>query len=109
MEDNGTDNHPDSVEVPIDGVLDLHTFRHSEVKELLPAYFDECRSRGILEIRVIHGKGTGALRETVHALLRRMPEVASFSLAGGEAGGWGATLVVLKPLTSQEPSRSNPP
>jgi dsDNA-specific endonuclease/ATPase MutS2 len=48
-------------------------------------------------VRVVHGKGTGALRRQVHALLGRTPEVASFALAGESAGGWGATLVTLRP------------
>jgi DNA-nicking Smr family endonuclease len=84
------------VSPPIDGVLDLHTFQPGEVKDLLPEYLHECRKRGILEARIIHGKGTGMLRETVHAILRRMPEVASFRLADETAGSWGATLVELR-------------
>jgi DNA-nicking Smr family endonuclease len=83
-------------EIPIDGVLDLHTFRPDEVRDLVPHYLSECRRKGILQVRVIHGKGSGALRETVHAILRRIPEVSSYSLAGGDGGGWGATIVVLK-------------
>jgi dsDNA-specific endonuclease/ATPase MutS2 len=86
-----------SVELPIDGVLDLHTFRPGEVRELVRDYVDACRSRGILEIRIIHGKGTGALRRTVHAVLARMPEVTSFRLADDSGGGWGATVVILLP------------
>jgi len=85
------------VEIPIDGTLDLHTFSPRDVKELVPDYITACRERGILSVRIIHGKGTGALRETVHAILKRLPEVQAFSLAG-DASGWGATIVELTPL-----------
>lgn len=85
-------------ELPIDGTLDLHTFLPGEVKDLLPHYLSECREKGLLQARVIHGKGTGTLRETVRAVLRKLPEVESFRPAGEDAGGWGATIVVLKPL-----------
>jgi DNA-nicking Smr family endonuclease len=85
------------VEIPIDGTLDLHTFHPRDIAQLLADYFDACRARGILEVRVVHGKGTGALRRTVHALLGRLPEVVSFRPADESAGGWGATIVVLRP------------
>jgi len=85
------------VQLPIDGVLDLHHFRAKDVKELLPVYFEECLERGITEVRVIHGKGTGSLRELVHAQLRKNPLVAGFSQASESGGGWGATVVSLKP------------
>ena len=52
---------PEPVELPINGVLDLHTFRPADVEDLVPTYLEECRRRGILQVRVIHGKGTGAL------------------------------------------------
>ncbi|MEY4483960.1 MAG: hypothetical protein RL693_1412 [Verrucomicrobiota bacterium] len=84
------------VEFPITGELDLHTFRPNEIGELLPDYFAECRKRGILTVRVIHGKGTGTLREGVHRLLEKIPEVASWQWPAGEqSGGWGATWVQL--------------
>ena len=86
------------VNLPIDGTLDLHTFHPREVKDLLPHYLSLCKERGIFQVRVIHGKGTGALRETVHSILSRLPEVSSFGLAGEDGGGWGATIVTLKPL-----------
>ncbi len=91
------ENEP--IEFPIDGTLDLHTFRPAEVKHLVPDYLAACRERGILQVRIIHGKGTGMLREKVHSILGRMPEVASFRLAGEDGGGWGATIVTLRPIT----------
>jgi DNA-nicking Smr family endonuclease len=96
------------IELPIDGVLDLHTFRPQDVKDLLPDYLTACRERGILAVRIIHGKGTGALRRTVHALLSRLPEVAAFRLAGEDAGGWGATLVTLAPEIKNPNSEGGP-
>jgi dsDNA-specific endonuclease/ATPase MutS2 len=90
-------DHDSPHELPVDGTLDLHTFRPEDVKDVVPDYLAECRKKGILQVRIIHGKGIGALRETVHAVLSHMPEVASFMLAGEEAGGWGATVVSLKP------------
>jgi DNA-nicking Smr family endonuclease len=92
--DEADDDTP--IDLPIDGTLDLHTFQPRDVKELVPDYLAECRERGILEVWIIHGKGTGALRRTVHAILSRLPEVASFGLALEDAGGWGATLVTLR-------------
>ncbi len=82
---------------PIDGTLDLHAFKPGEVGDLVPEYLAECGRRGIRQVRIIHGKGTGQLRERVHAVLRRIPAVASFSLAPGAMGGWGATVVELRP------------
>lgn len=90
--------NPDNpIEYPIDGLLDLHTFRPAEVKDLIPDYLSACREQGILEVRIIHGKGNGALRQTVWAVLSRIPTVVSFQLAGAEIGGWGATIVTLNP------------
>jgi DNA-nicking Smr family endonuclease len=86
----------ESVVLPIDGILDLHTFRPQEIGQLIPAYLAECHARGIREIRIIHGKGSGNLRRSVHAVLSRLDLVASFRSAGEEEGGWGATLVTLK-------------
>ena len=79
----------EAVEVPIDGTLDLHTFHPRDLKELLPDYLAACRRAGILQVRVIHGKGTGQLRRSVHAILGRLPQVEAFRLAGDGGGGWG--------------------
>lgn len=84
------------VEYPITDELDLHTFRPKEVKELLPDYFELCLEKGIERVRVIHGKGTGTLREFVHAQLRKLPMVDRFELGDETSGSWGATRVWLK-------------
>lgn len=99
------DRHPESsepdriepVRIPITGELDLHTFRPQEIASLLESYLEECSRTGLREIRIVHGKGTGTLRETVHAWLRRSPRVAGFRMGDERTGGWGATLVTLKP------------
>ena len=87
-----------AVEIPIDGTLDLHTFHPRDLDTLLPEYFDACREKGLLDVRVVHGKGKGVLRARVEAILGRSPEVESFRRAGAGAGEWGATLVRLRPL-----------
>src|SRR5437660_11948184 len=85
------------VKLPIDGVLDLHAFRPADVKGVVTDYLAECRARGILEVRIIHGKGIGQLRQTVHSILAKHPDVISFTLAGEAYGGSGATFVTLTP------------
>ena len=84
------------VALPIDGVLDLHTFRPQDVKEVVSEYLAACQENGILEVRVVHGKGIGTLLRTVHALLAKHPEVTGYSLATESYGGWGATIVHLR-------------
>jgi len=85
------------IELPISGELDLHTFQPREIKQLVPEYLEACRQRGILQVRIIHGKGIGNLRRTVHSLLSRHPHVVSYTLDHPQFGGWGATLVSLRP------------
>lgn len=84
------------LQLPIDGVLDLHTFKAAEVKDLVPGYLAACREGGVFLVRIIHGKGTGTMQRTVHSLLARCPEVASFTLDHPQYGGWGATIVHLR-------------
>ena len=85
------------VELPIDGILDLHAFSPRELGELVPEYLNACRERGILTVRIIHGKGSGRLRASVHAILARLIWIRSFRLADESGGSWGATLVELAP------------
>jgi DNA-nicking Smr family endonuclease len=99
-------DEPEPVELPIDGVLDLHAFRPEDAADLVHDYLDECVRRGIVAIRIIHGKGKGTLRRTVHAALDRREDVLEYKLAPAERGGWGATLVTLRGAPTGNKSRN---
>tara|TARA_B100000963_G_scaffold161065_2_gene140115 strand:+ start:471 stop:782 length:312 start_codon:yes stop_codon:yes gene_type:complete len=94
----------DPICIPINGVLDLHGFRPKEIKDLLNEYLTECLQREIYEGRIIHGKGIGALRETVSAYLRKSPLVESFQV-GDASGNWGTTLFCLNKPDGQAPNQ----
>lgn len=88
------DDSFEPVEYPIDGVLDLHTFHPRDVKEVVPEYLHACREAGIRQVRIIHGKGKGVLRDIVHNILEKMPEVEAY-WQESSGGSWGATIVKL--------------
>ena len=90
-----TEKDLEPVEIPIDGTLDLHTFAPGEVSSLVEEYLRACLEKGIHEVRIIHGKGKGVLRRTVHARLEKNPNVIEFGLDPGPSG-WGATVVRLR-------------
>lgn len=84
------------VELPIEDVLDLHSFQPSDIANVVRDYLDAAHAAGLRQLRVIHGRGLGVQRKTVRTLLGRDPRVADFGDAPLEAGGWGATWVTLK-------------
>jgi len=84
------------IKLEINGTLDLHTFSPKDLKYLIPDYLDECYKRKIFQVKIIHGKGMGNLRRSVHALLDRNPLVVDYRLADLFNGSWGATIVTLK-------------
>jgi DNA-nicking Smr family endonuclease len=86
-----------AVELPITDVLDLHSFRPSEVKDVVRDYLDAAQEKGLRHLRIIHGRGIGVQRQTVRTLLERDPRVIAFGDAPAEAGGWGATWLILRP------------
>ena len=79
------------VEIEFTDVLDLHAFRPSEVKELVPEYLDAVAEQGLRQLRIIHGKGSGVQRRIVRSILERDPRVVAY----GDAGSWGATWITL--------------
>jgi len=84
------------VELEIDGVLDLHTFRPKDIIDVVDAYIEACVEKGIPVVRIIHGKGRGVQRDRVHCYLKKCPLVASFGLDSRTPSGWGATVANLK-------------
>lgn len=87
---------PEAVELPITDVLDLHSFRPSEVPDVVRDYLDAAYEKGLRELRIIHGKGVGVQRQTVRTLLSRDPRVEGFGDAPLEAGSWGATWIRMR-------------
>ena len=90
-----TPEESEAVPLEIDGVLDLHMFPPDQVKDLVRDYIDECQKAGILDLRIIHGKGLGVLRTIVYSILEDHPAVETFQHPS-DRGSWGATVVRLK-------------
>lgn len=85
----------DPVPVPIEDAFDLHSFRPADVASAVTEYLEQAKEK-YREVRLIHGRGTGVQREIVRRLLSRRPDVAAYSDAPPERGGWGATVVVFR-------------
>jgi len=91
------DSHfSDPVVLPIEDSVDLHTFSPKDIPSVVEEYIEQCMRAGIYEVRIIHGKGIGVQKKIVRSVLQRHPAVSSFQDAPPQAGGWGATLVVLR-------------
>ena len=84
------------VVLPIEDSIDLHPFAPKDIPSVVEEYLEQCRQAGLKEVRIIHGRGTGVQRNIVQNILQRHPLVLSFQDAPPEAGGWGATVVVLE-------------
>jgi len=84
------------VHIPITDVFDLHSVPPRDAPEVVEEYLREARRLGLRALRIIHGRGIGAQREMVRAILARTSFVKSFGDAPAEAGGWGATIVTLR-------------
>ena len=84
------------VAIPLTGDLDLHPFSPREIPSVVEEYVRSCREGGVLRLRLAHGRGKGVQRAVVRRVLASLPEVVSFEDAPPSAGGWGATVVVLR-------------
>lgn len=102
--DDAPEDAKPTTEPPLGDELDLHTFQPREVADVVAEYVRACAEAGRTSVRVVHGKGTGALRRIVHAVLEAHPHVTSFKLAGERSGQWGATLVELSRDPRQRPA-----
>ena len=82
--------------IPIEDSIDLHAFAPKEVVSVVEEYLEEAAKRGLRQVRIIHGRGTGTQRRMVRQALSRHPRVEAFGNAPPEGGGWGATFVLLR-------------
>jgi dsDNA-specific endonuclease/ATPase MutS2 len=82
--------------LPVEDSIDLHAFHPKDIPSVVEEYLEQCGQAGLIEVRIIHGRGTGVQRKIVRSILEKHPRVLSFRDAPAEAGGWGATVVVLK-------------
>jgi DNA-nicking Smr family endonuclease len=84
------------VVLPLEDSIDLHPFAPKDIPNVVEEYLAQCIEAGLSEVRIIHGKGGGVQRNFVRSILAKHPAVVSFKDAPTEAGGWGATVVVLR-------------
>lgn len=92
-----SDDAEPPVRLPLTGELDLHAFAPRDVPSVVEEYVRACREEGILALRLVHGRGKGVQRAVVDRVLGSHPDVECFGDAPPGSGGWGATLVTLKP------------
>jgi len=77
--------------------IDLHLFRPQDMSDVIREYLSQCQQEGVLEVRIVHGRGRFQLARGVHALLEQLPEVMTYSVAAAAYGGIGVTWVRLRP------------
>lgn len=97
MNEHDDNEIPEEVVLPLEDFIDLHHFRPQEVKSVVESYLEQAVAAGFEEVRLIHGRGIGVQREIVRALLTKHPAVLDFADASPGRGGWGATVVRLRP------------
>lgn len=76
--------------------LDLRGKRYEEAKDLLDKYIDDLLISGIRQANIIHGYGTGVIRELVQSYVKNNKNIASHRYGGENEGGFGVTIITLK-------------
>lgn len=76
--------------------LDLRGCRYEEAKDLLDEYIDDLVCSNIKQASIIHGYGTGVIRELVQSFLKKSPHVDSYRYGGEGEGGFGVTVITMK-------------
>ena len=87
----------DPVHIPIESEIDLHSFAPRDIPSVVAEYVAAAAAAGLIEIRVVHGRGRGVQRGVVQAALERHPRVAEFW--DDAAAHLGATIARLTPET----------
>ncbi|MSQ09056.1 MAG: hypothetical protein EXR57_04245 [Dehalococcoidia bacterium] len=92
-----------------DYVLDLHGMTVEQAKAAVDRHLNRCFRAGLPFVHIIHGHGTGALKEAVKLILKRHPLVDRHNAATPAEGGYGVTVAhlgnsvtVSKPLSREE-------
>jgi DNA mismatch repair protein MutS2 len=75
--------------------LDVRGWRVEEVQDAVDQYLNDAYLAGMPSVRILHGKGTGALRQAIRAQLARHPLVKAFESAPNAEGGDGISVVTL--------------
>lgn len=92
-----TPENDDAVVLPIEDSIDLHPFAPRDIPDVVESYLEAAQEQGLLEVRVIHGRGKGVQKERVRQVLTCSTRVERFEEATPDRGGFGATVVFLKP------------
>ncbi len=96
VEEGSEDPDPSiPIHLPVEDFIDLHPFPPREIPAVVESFLETALEQGYEEVRLIHGRGIGVQRERVRSVLSRHPAVVSFTDAGSDRGGWGATVVRL--------------
>jgi dsDNA-specific endonuclease/ATPase MutS2 len=98
MSRSDSDDSPfdEPVILPVQDSIDLHPFAPKDIPSVIEEYIGASLRNGIYQVRIIHGRGIGVQRKIVRSILQKHPAVVSYRDASPDAGGWGATEVVLR-------------